>query len=224
MDRGRASQPRRGGDHRQGRTGRRSCVRAASCASRWASTPRKPNLHVGHLVGLRKMRQFQDTRPPGRAHRRRLDGADRRPIGPRREPRHARPRDGRSVNAETYMQQFFTVIDRANTEVRWQSEWFEQVRPGRRVQPDQPLHAGQMLAHETFRQRYDQGLPLTMMEMMYPLLQALRFHCHRKPTSSSAARTRSSTSWPAANCSACSASGRRTSSWCRCSSGPTVAR
>jgi tyrosyl-tRNA synthetase len=70
------------------------------------------------------------------------------------------------------MQQFFIIVDRARTEVRWQSEWFGKFTLGDVFNLTSRFTLAQMMAHETFRTRWDEGRPLTLMELMYPLLQA----------------------------------------------------
>ncbi|WP_416181170.1 tyrosine--tRNA ligase [Chloroflexus sp.] len=133
--------------------------------------PTKPDMHIGHAVGLRKLRAFQELGhqvvlivgdwtaqigdPSGRDETRtRLSAAEVR------------------ANAETYMEQFFRVIDRQRTEVRWQSEWFGQFTLEHALDLAGRFTLAQMLAHETFRKRYETGAPLTILELMYPMLQA----------------------------------------------------
>lgn len=133
--------------------------------------PSSPNLHIGHAVGLRKLRQFQELGhtvvlivgdwtaqvgdPSGRDQSRTMLSA---------EQVHA--------NADTYMQQFFHIVDRDRTEVRWQSEWFGTFTLANVFDLTSRFTMQQMLAHETFRKRFEGESPLTMMELMYPLLQA----------------------------------------------------
>jgi tyrosyl-tRNA synthetase len=69
------------------------------------------------------------------------------------------------------MEQFFKVVDRAQTEVRWQSEWFGAFDLERALDLAGRFTLAQMLAHETFRKRYEAGAPLTILELMYPMLQ-----------------------------------------------------
>ncbi|MEJ5346846.1 MAG: tyrosine--tRNA ligase [Chloroflexus sp.] len=133
--------------------------------------PTKPDMHIGHAVGLRKLRAFQELGhqvvlivgdwtaqigdPSGRDETRtRLSAAEVR------------------ANAETYMEQFFRVVDRQRTEVRWQSEWFGQFTLEHALDLAGRFTLAQMLAHETFRKRYETGAPLTILELMYPMLQA----------------------------------------------------
>lgn len=133
--------------------------------------PSKPDLHIGHAVGLRKLRQFQEL-----GHTVVLVVGDWTaqigdPSG-RDESRQMLTREEVLANAETYMNQFFKVVDREKTEVRWQSEWYEGFGLSDVFKLTSRFTLAQMLAHETFRRRYEGGMPITLMEMMYPLLQA----------------------------------------------------
>lgn len=133
--------------------------------------PSSPNLHIGHAVGLRKLRQFQEL-----GHTVVLIVGDWTaqvgdPSG-RDQSRQMLTPDAVRVNADTYMQQFFHVVDRERTEVRWQSEWFSTFTLAEVFNLTSRFTMQQMLAHETFRKRFESENPLTMMELMYPLLQA----------------------------------------------------
>jgi len=133
--------------------------------------PSKPNLHVGSAVGLRKLRQFQEA-----GHQVVLIVGDWTarvgdPSG-RDDSRSMLSVEEVRRNAETYMQQFFMVVDRAQTEVRWQSEWYDKFTLVDVFNLTSRYTMAQMMAHETFRLRWEQGRPLTLMELMYPLLQA----------------------------------------------------
>ncbi len=132
--------------------------------------PSKPDLHIGHAVGLRKLRQFQDL-----GHTVVLIVGDWTaqigdPSG-RDESRQMLSRDQVLANADTYMKQFFKVVDRDRTEVRWQTEWYEDFRLADVLDLTSRYTLAQVLAHETFRKRYENNLPVTLMELMYPLLQ-----------------------------------------------------
>ncbi len=133
--------------------------------------PSKPNLHVGSAIGLRKLRQFQEL-----GHQVVLIVGDWTarvgdPSG-RDESRTMLSADEVRRNAETYMQQFFIVVDRSRTEVRWQSEWYEKFKLVDVLNLTSRFTMAQMLAHETFRLRFERNQPLTLMELMYPLMQA----------------------------------------------------
>ena len=133
--------------------------------------PSKPNLHIGHAIGLRKMRQFQDL-----GHTVVLIVGDWTaqigdPSG-RDESRAMLSPEDVQRNAETFMQQFFILVDRSRTEIRWQSEWFGKFTLADVFNLTSRFTMAQMMAHETFRRRWEEGRPLTLMELMYPTLQA----------------------------------------------------
>ncbi|EFO79920.1 tyrosyl-tRNA synthetase [Oscillochloris trichoides DG-6] len=133
--------------------------------------PTKPDMHIGHAVGLRKLRKFQDA-----GHQVVLIVGDwTAQIGDPSGRDETRPRlDAATVrsNAETYMEQFFRVVDRERTEVRWQSEWYGDFKLEQALDLAGRFTLGQMLSHETFRRRYEEGAKLTILELMYPMLQA----------------------------------------------------
>ena len=85
--------------------------------------PSAPDIHLGHVVGLRKLRQFQEL-----GHRVTLIVGDwTARIGDPSGQSATRPMLSPSEienNARTYMEQFFKVVDKDKTELRWQSEWF----------------------------------------------------------------------------------------------------
>ena len=132
--------------------------------------PSKPNLHVGHAVVLRKMRQFQDL-----GHQVILIVGDWTaqigdPSG-RDESRVMLTLEQVHANAETYMQQFFMIVDKSRTEVRWQTEWFGKFSLADVFNLSSRFTLADMLEHETFDKRLQDGRPISIMELMYPLLQ-----------------------------------------------------
>lgn len=132
--------------------------------------PSKPQMHIGHAVGLRKLRAFQAL-----GHQVVLIVGDwTAQIGDPSGRDETRPRLTAEVvraNAEIFMEQFFKVVDRSRTEVRWQSEWYGSFDLERTLSLAGRFTLAQMLAHETFRKRYEAGAPLTILELMYPMLQ-----------------------------------------------------
>ncbi len=133
--------------------------------------PSRPDMHIGHAVGLRKLRTFQEA-----GHQVVLIVGDwTAQIGDPSGRDEARPRLTAAQvqqNARTYMEQFFRIVDRSQTEVRWQSEWYGDFKLEQALDLAGRFTLAQMLAHETFRKRYEQGQPLTILELMYPMLQA----------------------------------------------------
>jgi tyrosyl-tRNA synthetase len=78
------------------------------------------------------------------------------------------------ANAETYMQQFFHIVDREQTEVRWQTEWFGRDKFGLEdvMRLASRFTVAQILQREDFRERFEAHQPLGIHELLYPLLQA----------------------------------------------------
>ena len=133
--------------------------------------PSKPDLHLGHAVGIRKLRQFQEM-----GHQVVLIVGDWTaqigdPSG-RDESRTMMTAEQVRQNAQTYMDQFFILVDRARTEVRWQSEWFGKFTLADVFHVAQQFTLADMMAHETFKKRFSEGAPLTLIELMYPTLQS----------------------------------------------------
>jgi tyrosyl-tRNA synthetase len=133
--------------------------------------PSFPDIHLGHLVTLRKLRQFQEL-----GHQVILIVGDwTAQIGDPTGVSVTRPMlsmEQVKANAETYMKQFFNVVDRKRTEVRWQSEWFGQFTLTDVIQLTSKFTIAQLLAREDFSTRYDTGRPIAITELLYPLLQA----------------------------------------------------
>jgi len=133
--------------------------------------PSFPDIHLGHMVGLRKLRQFQEL-----GHQVILIVGDwTAQIGDPSGVSSTRPMlsaEQVRANAETYMKQFFTVVDRHQTEVVWQSEWFGKFNLGDIIRLTSKFTVAQLLAREDFSNRYNSGQPIAITELLYPLLQA----------------------------------------------------
>lgn len=133
--------------------------------------PSKPDLHIGHGVLLRKLRRLQEL-----GHQVVLIVGDyTAQIGDPSGQSVMRPMltaDEVRANAETYMRQFFHVVDKKKTEVRWQTEWFSKFSLEDVVRLAGRFTVAQMLQREDFRERFDAQKPLGIHELLYPLLQA----------------------------------------------------
>lgn len=133
--------------------------------------PSFPDIHLGHIVTLRKLRQFQEL-----GHQVVLIVGDwTAQIGDPSGASVTRPMLSREevlANAETYMEQFFKIVDRERTEVRWQSEWFGKFTLTDVIQLTSKFTIAQILAREDFSNRYNNGRPIAITEFLYPLLQA----------------------------------------------------
>ena len=132
--------------------------------------PSAPDIHVGHAVGLRKLRQLQEMGhqvvlivgdwtaqigdPSGRSETRKMLGI---------EEVHA--------NAQTYLDQFFKIVDKDRTEIRWQSEWFGPFTLTNVIELTSKFTVAQILAREDFAKRFGENQPISITELLYPLLQ-----------------------------------------------------
>jgi tyrosyl-tRNA synthetase len=138
--------------------------------------PSRPDIHLGHVVGLRKLRQFQE-----RGHTIVLIVGDwTAQIG---DPsgqsltRTMLTAEEVKKNALTYLDQFFKVVDKSKTEVRWQSEWYGNFKLDDVIRLTSKFTVAQILARDDFAKRYAAEKPIAITEMMYPLLQAYDSVC-----------------------------------------------
>ncbi|MGZ8254321.1 MAG: tyrosine--tRNA ligase, partial [Burkholderiaceae bacterium] len=133
--------------------------------------PSAPDLTLGHAVGLRKLRQLQDL-----GHRVVIIVGDwTARIGDPSGVSKTRPmltEEQVKANAETYLKQFFRIVDREMTEVRWQSEWFNDFTLTNVVRLAAKFTVAQMLERADFAERFATQKPISIHELLYPLLQA----------------------------------------------------
>ncbi len=133
--------------------------------------PSFPDIHLGHMVALRKLRQLQEF-----GHQVILIVGDwTAQIGDPSGASVTRPMLSMKqvqANARTYMEQFFKVVDKEKTEVRWQSEWFGNFSLAQVIRLTSRFTVAQMLARDDFSARYSAGRPIAVTELLYPLLQA----------------------------------------------------
>ena len=133
--------------------------------------PSAPDIHLGHVVGLRKLRQFQEL-----GHRIILIVGDWTarigdPSGQVATRRMLSPQEV-EANTQTYLKQFFKVVDKGKTEVRWQSEWYNKFGLDEVIKLTSKFTIAQIMAREDFNKRFSAGNPISLAEMLYPLLQA----------------------------------------------------
>jgi len=132
--------------------------------------PTAPDIHVGHTVVLNKMRQLQDLGhtvifligdftsligdPSGR-------NATRPPLTPEQV----------KTNAETYYAQASLVLDPARTEIRYNSEWCDPLGSRGIIQLASRYTVARMMERDDFTKRFKGGVPISVHEFLYPLLQ-----------------------------------------------------
>jgi tyrosyl-tRNA synthetase len=132
--------------------------------------PSKPDLTLGHGVVLRKLRQFQEL-----GHQVIIIVGDWTaqlgdPSG-REGAREPLTEAEVKINAQTYLDQFYTVVDEAKTEVRWQSEWFNAFTLADVFRLGYQKTVAQMLKRDDFEKRFRAGNEIYISEFLYPLLQ-----------------------------------------------------
>ena len=133
--------------------------------------PSRPDIHLGHVVGLRKLRQLQDL-----GHRVILIVGDwTAQIGDPSGQSATRPlltHEEVAANAESYLRQFFKVVDRDRTQVVWQSEWYGNFSLEDVIRLTSKFTVAQFLERDDFAQRFSGHRPIAITELLYPLLQA----------------------------------------------------
>ncbi len=133
--------------------------------------PSAPDIHLGHAVGLRKLRQLQEL-----GHTVVLIVGDwTAQIGDPSGRSQTRPMltaDEVARNAETYLAQFFKIVDKDRSETRWQSEWFGNFSLSDVIRLTSRFTVAQFLAREDFATRFRANQPIAITELLYPLLQA----------------------------------------------------
>ncbi|MCH9664995.1 MAG: tyrosine--tRNA ligase, partial [Gammaproteobacteria bacterium] len=133
--------------------------------------PTAPDLHLGHIVQLQKLKDFQDL-----GHRIIfLVGDFTAMIGDptgKNETRPSLSRDEVKVNAQTYIDQVGKVLDIANAEVRYNSEWSDKLKPQDIIKLMSHYNVARLLEREDFFTRYKNGQAIAIHEFFYPLSQA----------------------------------------------------
>jgi tyrosyl-tRNA synthetase len=133
--------------------------------------PSRPDIHLGHVVGLRKLRQLQEL-----GHQVILIVGDwTAQIGDPSGQSATRPvltHQEVVENADSYLRQFFRVVDRDRTEVKWQSEWFGKFTLADVIRLTGRFTVAQFLERDDFAQRFREHRPIALTELLYPLLQA----------------------------------------------------
>jgi tyrosyl-tRNA synthetase len=133
--------------------------------------PTAPDIHLGHTIGLRKLRQFQELGhqvvlivgdftalvgdPSGRSQT--------RPILTEAEVQ---------ANAKTYLEQFAKVVDSKRTEVRWNGEWLRTMTFSDVLRLASRMTVARILERDDFEKRHKAGEPISVHELLYPLTVA----------------------------------------------------
>ena len=133
--------------------------------------PSRPDLHLGHAVVLRKLKQFQQL-----GHQIVLIIGDfTAMIGDPSGKSTTRPMLSREEvveNARSYAEQAFLILDREKTEIRYNNEWLGSMSFADVVKLAGKYTVARMLEREDFAKRYAEGTPISVSEFLYPLAQA----------------------------------------------------
>ena len=134
--------------------------------------PTAPDIHLGHTVVLRKLKHFQDLGHTAIFLIGDFSAMIGDPTG-RSETRPPLSREEVVANAKTYLDQVFKLLDKDKTEVRYNSEWLDKLSSQEIVQLCGRYSLARMLEREDFRSRLDDRKPISVHELLYPLLTAV---------------------------------------------------
>lgn len=132
--------------------------------------PTAPDLHLGHSVALAKMRQFQDFGHQGVLIIGNFTSMVGDPTG-RSTTRPVLTSEQVAANAETYRSQAFKILDPDRTETIWNADWLGKLTYIDVIRLNSRVTLQQMLQREDFRRRIEEGTPVFLHELQYPVLQ-----------------------------------------------------
>ncbi|MCX8109996.1 MAG: tyrosine--tRNA ligase [Syntrophorhabdaceae bacterium] len=132
--------------------------------------PTAPDLHLGHTVVLQKLKQFQELGHTAIFLIGDFTGMIGDPTG-RIETRPALSKEELLANAETYKKQVFKILDPEKTEIRFNSEWFETMNASDMIRLCAKYTMARMMEREDFRNRFQNNIPISIHEFLYPLVQ-----------------------------------------------------
>jgi len=132
--------------------------------------PTAPDIHLGHTVGIRKLRQFQDLGHKVTV----IIGDYTATVGDPTDKKVTRPRLSHEdviKNAETYKTQILKILKEDQTEFRYNGEWFSEMSFNDVMGMAATCTVAQMLERNDFSNRYKSGQPISLHEFFYPLMQ-----------------------------------------------------
>lgn len=132
--------------------------------------PTAPDIHLGHTVVLHKLRQFQDLGHQVIIIIGDYTGRIGDPTG-RSETRRQMTEEEVLVNAETYKEQIFKILDPDKTEVTFNSTWLSKLNFSDVINLASKITVARMLEREDFARRYQENRPISIHELFYPLMQ-----------------------------------------------------
>lgn len=133
--------------------------------------PSAPDIHLGHAVVLRKLKQMQDLGHTIVIVIGDFTGKIGDPTG-KSKGRKAMSEQEVLINAQTYQEQIFHILDREKTQVRYNGEWLEQLRLDEVLKLASTITVARMLERDDFENRFRNNIPIGLHEFFYPLMQA----------------------------------------------------
>ncbi len=137
---------------------------------KYGADPSRPDLHLGHYVCLKKLKELQDLGH----HIIFIVGDFTAMIGDPSGRSKTRPQLSKEEvekNAKTYFEQVFRILDREKTEVRYNSEWLSKLNARDIIQLASTYTVARMLERDDFEKRFKNEIPISIHEFLYPLFQ-----------------------------------------------------
>jgi len=138
---------------------------------KYGADPSAPDIHLGHVVGLNKLREFQDCGHTVVFIIGDFTGMIGDPSG-RSQTRKPLTREQVQINAQSYQEQVFKILDREKTEICFNSKWLSPLGFDEVIRLSAHVTVAQMLARDDFSKRYAANQPISIVEFLYPLVQA----------------------------------------------------
>lgn len=133
--------------------------------------PSAPDIHLGHAVVLRKIKQMQDLGHKAVIVIGDFTGKIGDPTG-KAKGRKTLSEEEVQRNAQTYKEQIFKILDVDKTEVRFNSEWLGKITFDKVIELASTITVARMLERDDFQNRYKNNIPIGVHEFFYPLMQA----------------------------------------------------
>lgn len=150
---------------------RHSILTGKPLTVKFGMDPSAPDIHLGHAVALRKLKQLQDL-----GHRivvviGDFTGKIGDPTGKNKGRKALTDREV-LINAQTYQEQIFRILDKDKTQVRYNGEWLEMLELKEVLELASTITVARMLERDDFQNRFRNNIPIGLHEFFYPLMQA----------------------------------------------------
>ena len=150
---------------------RHSVLTGKPLTVKFGMDPSAPDIHLGHAVALRKLKQLQDL-----GHRivvviGDFTGKIGDPTGKNKGRKALTDREV-LINAQTYQEQIFRILDKDKTQVRYNGEWLETLELKEVLELASTITVARMLERDDFQNRFRNNIPIGLHEFFYPLMQA----------------------------------------------------